>query len=119
MNMLGIVSPPLVLRLQRLHVFGDGVDVQLLHRYFGGVDDLVGRPDQGGLPLFGHANDALQQVVDVIVDAQGVGLYGLGQLAVADNVGVGHDGAGEVAGAQSVDRVGVPYAAAVEAGGPQ
>jgi len=44
----------------------------------------------------------------VLVDAQRVRLELLGELSVLDDVGVGDNGAGEVAGAQAVDRVRVP-----------
>ena len=55
----------------------------------------------------------LEYLRDVRVEAQTVGRERLGNLAVANNVRVAGDGAGEISRALAVDRIGVPDAADV------
>src|SRR5439155_6149865 len=78
------------------------------------VDDFVGGPDERRLAFLCDADDAVQEGMDVLVDAQRIRPDRLGQLAVLDDVRIGDDSAGEVAGAQPVDWIRVPDAADVE-----
>src|SRR5579862_10030980 len=50
----------------------------------------------------------LKDLRDVRVDAQTVGSQRLGEFAVANDVRVTGDGAGEIARALAIDRIGVP-----------
>ena len=67
------------------------------------------------LDVLGQAGDVREQPADVVVDPDGVGLERRGEPPVADDKGVAHHGASEVAGPQPVDRIGVPDAPDVEA----
>ena len=83
--------------VEALHEAGHLVHVDNAHRDLGRVDDLVRRPYDGALHILRDADDIVQEGGDVVVDADGVRLQGLGESAVADAIGIGDDGVGEIA----------------------
>src|SRR5207244_11039705 len=74
--------------LDRLHVFGDRVDVHLLDRDLRRVDDLVGGPNEGRLAFLRDADDAVEEVVHGLVDSARVRRDRLGGLRVMRAVGM-------------------------------
>src|SRR6266511_2625487 len=96
------------------HVLGDILHMQLTNGQFWGDYRFLGRPYQRRLLVARDADDILEQLDEVIVDADGVWLQRLSQLPVLDEVGIADDCTGEIARAQPVDRISVPNTPDVE-----
>src|SRR6516225_1818468 len=56
-----------------------------------------------------------EDLLDIRVDAQAIGRQRSGEPASANHIRIAADGACDVTGALAIDRVGVPYAANVDA----
>lgn len=79
------------------------------------MGDFVGGPEDGGDLVVADADNIFDHLVEVIFQAEGVWQNRLGQFAVFYLVAVGDGGAGDDAGSQAADRIGVPEAADVQA----
>lgn len=78
-----------------------------------GVGDFVGGPEDGGDLIIAYADDIFDHLVEVVFQAKSVRKNWFGQFAVFYLVAVGDGGAGDDAGSQAADRIGVPEAADV------
>ena len=97
-----------------LHESRDFVDMNAGDGDLGRVHDLVRGPDDRALHVLGDPDDVVEERGDVVVDPDRVGLERRRDPPVANDIGIGDDGAGEITRAQAVDRVRVPDAADVE-----